>query len=214
MIYTQSFFRRKVVIVDDINLYKICQIVLIPKFEMNIQIRLPEIKSDFTIVATKLLKKKLENISEYAIPRILFKLTSYKQMISGTAIYNDTSFMLNIENFPSKSWIELIIRGPNQMPSTKFNFKKIGVDFKLNDDRRQIYKYILSFTDTQQIIFLLKSNTKTVDPNVSVIVKIRTDVVVESHLKTKKGEFMNFLHCQTYQSRPTINSPLLLRLSI
>ena len=210
--------RDNVVNMDKINLYETCQIVLISRYEMNIQIRLPQIETDFTILETKLLKKKFENISEPKIPRILFKLPSYKKIISGTAIYEDTSFILNRKNFPSNSWIELIIRGPNQTPSTKYNFKKIGVDFKLNDDGRKIYsKYILPFTDTLQIIFLLKSNTKTVDPNVSVIVKITTNVEVESisrAFRIKRGEFMNFPQCQSYQSLAIIKSPLLLRLSI
>ena len=162
--------------------------MLNPKHGVNIQIRIPEIKTDFIILERKLKKE----IGELTIPRMVISVPRYEEMSSGRAIYKDTSFILSRKNFPSNSWIELIIMRYNKIPLKKYDLKKVAVDFELNDDRRKIYNKLF-FIETEQLTFLLKSNTKIVNPNVYMMVNISTCFLVWTY---REGEVMcNWYNC-------------------
>ena len=153
-----------------------CYIILTPKHSVNIQARFFAVnKEDLCITERKIdfcqsSHSCFNKLYEPKIPRMIQK---YKNMSSTINILKDTSLELKIKEIVTNSWIELIIESSARNSTYQFpfdnNLRIFAVDFILND-RRSLAFANLPLLNTTNVL-LLKSNIKTVDPNIYLILQ-------------------------------------------
>ena len=141
-----------------------CRFLLIPSNAAVVHVRLGVNRNDFTITESKLdvYNPPFKNISEPMIPRLISR---YTELSPGTVTLQDASLTLNLKKYPTNSWIELVI---NSVATNLTDiFKRFARDFVFTNNSIIDSSYRSGYG-----ILVLKSNTKTIDPNVSLMVYI------------------------------------------
>ena len=158
-----------------------CRFLLIPSDAAIVQVRLGVNRNDFTITESKsdVYKSPFKNINEPMIPRLISR---YKELSSGTVTLQHASLTLAIKKYPTDSWIELVIY--SIATNLTDIFRRFARDFVFTNN-----SIIESSYRSGYGILVLKSNTKTIDPNVSLMVYIHfINYSMEKSFSMKKAE--------------------------
>ena len=158
--------------------FKFCYIILTPEHAVDLLLRHPGKNSTFA-VGSKLHKNSiLKNISEPIIPRVVVEDI---ELSSDISMLEDVSLELKIARYPTNNSCEVTIHSSTRYSidlfSSKSDLSKYALDFVL-DTHIVPQKTHLLFHNTMSRILLLKSNTKIIDPNISL--KVNIAIVVDT----------------------------------
>ena len=153
--------------------HKRCYFHFTPKNAVNILLRLSVNRSEISIGGKQIdVCKKIQscptNISEPLTPRIMLE---YRELNRSIGILKDTSLTLEYKYLPTHEWIELVIQSVARNSVDQLNLSRFAIDFVFDKNRLNVYKAFTGL-NTKSSILLLKSNSKSANPNASLTVNI------------------------------------------
>ena len=166
-------YKRVITLHNFVQYQKPCGYYFTPKNAVNIQVRLPVNRSEMRVEGKifdvcKNIQSCPTDISEPLTPRMMLE---YREWNSSIGIWKDASLRLTRKKVSTNGWTELIIQSSARNSVNQLNLSRFAIDFVFDKKKLCVNSAVRSL-NTKSSTLLLKSNTKSMNPNASLTVNI------------------------------------------